>query len=391
VQVEFEKFVAELRKSLQNSTFVKLALGNYKGVEEHLQKVSVRQIDTKKGRRLAFQSRYTTRDVVKNFDLDAGVDKVKKHLENGFRSGHLFTTENDFQLTVGTRSARLVKGKATFESTSSTSHDREKRYLVDSTGYYLKALGITNDSGRVRSDQHDKWKQINKLVEVLAGLIGTSSLKDKERLRIVDMGSGKGYLTFALYDHLSKNRRHVCVVGVEQRKELIGLCNEIAETSGFDGLTFVQGRIADFDVNSADILIALHACDIATDDALYKGIRAGGEIIVAAPCCHHELKKQIKPPRLLKGILKHPVMLERTAETITDGLRSMLLEASGYKTKMFEFVPTEHTPKNNLLIATRMNPLTRKKSTNFRMSEIAAIRSEFGIVHQRLADLLAAD
>ncbi|MFL6467346.1 MAG: class I SAM-dependent methyltransferase [Pyrinomonadaceae bacterium] len=387
-----DKFIAGLQESLQNSTFVKLTLANYKGSEEHLQRISVRVVATKKGKLLAFQTRFATRDVVTNFDIEPGIGQVRTHLENGFRSAHLFTTENDFQLTIGKKSARLIKTKPTFHNKPSVSHDREKKHLIDPNAYYLKALGITTDEGRIRSDQRDKWTQINKFVEIVAGLIENSSLKDKPDLHIVDMGSGKGYLTFALYDFLmqkparSKGEISIQLTGVEQRPDLVSLCKEIAQASSFDGLKFVQGTIADFDLGETDILIALHACDTATDDALYKGITANAEIIVAAPCCHHELKKQLKLPDLLAGILKHPVMLERTAETITDGIRSLLLESKGYKTKMFEFVATEHTPKNNLLVATRIS--SPKGSAEDKRVEIAAITDEFGIEHQRLADLL---
>ena len=213
------------------------------------------------------------------------------------------------------------------------------------------------------------------------------------------MGSGKGYLTFALYDYLSKSSRPyegggsrsdapesaLQITGIELSPDLVALCNDIARACGFDGLNFIEGTIADSELHDANILIALHACDTATDDALYKGITANAEIIVAAPCCHKEIKKQMKPPELLAGILKHPVMLERTAETVTDGLRSMLLESKGYKTKMFEFVATAHTPKNNLLVATKQdNPKNREKINK----QIDDIRTEFNIDHQKLADLL---
>jgi hypothetical protein len=395
VLANIEKFVAELHKSLQNSTFVKLTLGNYKGDDEHLQKVFIRPIETKRGMRLAFQYRYDRRDAAKNFDFENGAARIARHLNAGFRSAHLFTSDHDLQLTIGKKNSRLISGKPTFSKLAQTSHDRKKKHLIDPSAYYLKALGITTDSGQVCADQRDKWTQINKFVEILVGLVRNSSLKNKADLRIVDMGSGKGYLTFALYDHLRQNHlrqrvdsSQLAMIGVEQRGELVSLCNEIAQTAGFDGLEFIQGTIADFDPGKVDILIALHACDTATDEALYKGIKAGAEVIVAAPCCHHELKKQIKPPELLTPILKHPVMLERTAETITDGIRSMLLEAQGYKTKMFEFVATEHTPKNNLLVAKRVSPHRRKGFAGTKQAEIEAIRSEFGIQHQRLADLL---
>ena len=383
VRAETEKFIAELQKSLQNSTFVKLSLANYKGTEEHLQRISVRRIETKKGAKLAFQSRYLTRDVVKNFEPGDAADRIVRHLENGFRSAHLFTTESDIQLTIGKKSSRLVVGKPSFNANPATAHDREKKYLVDPSAYYLKALGITTDSGQIRSNQHDKWRQINKFVEIVDGLIKNSPLKEKQDLRIVDMGSGKGYLTFALYDHLRKRKAYL--TGVEQRPELVALCNDIAKGSGFNGLNFIQGTIAEFDPGDVDILIALHACDTATDDALYKAISANVSIVVAAPCCHHELKKQIRPPKLLTGILKHSIMLERTAETLTDGIRSLLLESHGYKTKMFEFVATEHTPKNNMLVATRRpDPLNAQPKLN----EVEKIMEEFGIEQQRLAELI---
>ena len=410
MRAETEKFIAEMQKSLQNSAFIKLSLGNYKGTEEHLQRISVRRIETKKGEKLAFQSRYATRDVVKNFDFGDGVKRVGTHLENGFRSAHLFTITNDFQLTVGKKSSRLVKGKASIAARPpSSSHDREKTYLVDPSAYYLKALGVTTESSEVRKDQRDKWRQINKFVEIVRGLIKNSPLKDENKITVVDMGSGKGYLTFALYDHLVRTvsgsdpvssinggtaavlerAPSLSVTGVEQRNELVKLCNEVAEASDFASLKFVQGTIADFDVGEADILIALHACDTATDDALFKGITANASIIVAAPCCHHELKKQMKAPELLAGVLKHPVMLERTAETITDGIRSLLLEAMGYKSKMFEFVATEHTPKINMLVAIRVSsPRGSKGSTNNKTAEVRAIMSEFGIQKQHLFDLL---
>ncbi|MGH9946031.1 MAG: class I SAM-dependent methyltransferase [Pyrinomonadaceae bacterium] len=409
-----EKFIAELEQSLASSTFVKLTLGNYKGSDEHLQKIFVRIVETKKGERLMFQFRSDNRDTVKNFDIAEGCESIRKYLESGFRSDHLFTTTNDFQLVIGKKNAKLTKGKPTFENKPSTSHNREKKYRIDPNAYYLKALGITTDDGKIKAGQRDKWTQINKFIEVLDGLYKKSDLTNKPNLKIVDMGSGKGYLTFAMYYYFGGARtllsaysvstasvneraemqkparskgetRNIEMTGIDNRPELIDLCNEIAQAGNFDGLRFVQSTIADFDSSDIDILIALHACDNATDDALYKGIEANASIIVAAPCCHHEIKKQMKPPELLAGILKHSVLFERTAETITDGLRSLLLEQHGYKTKMFEFVATEHTPKNNLLVAVKQN---RKVNSSVIEQQIAAIKDSFGIREHRLGKLL---
>ena len=154
------------------------------------------------------------------------------------------------------------------------------------------------------------------------------------------MGCGKGYLTFAAYDYF-KNTRNIDVqmTGVDAKSDLVDLCNGIATACQFGALNFVVGSIGDYEIGDVDILLALHACNTATDEALFKGITSKAGLIVAAPCCHQEIRPQIKPPEMFRNILKHGVMLERTAETITDGLRSLLLERSGYATKLFESVP----------------------------------------------------
>ncbi len=428
-----EKFLTAAADSLADEGFVKLILSNYKGPDGGPQRISVRLIETRKGPRMMFQSRFETRDVVKNFEFAEGIDEVRRRLSEGFRNAHLFTTSADFQLDIGKRNSRLQTGKASVNTRPPATHNRKKRTLIDPNAFYLKALGIADDSGRIKTAQQDKWRQINKFVEILAGLIDSSPIRDKRELRIVDMGSGKGYLTFAAYDyfanvHAAKNNStpykvaedrggslpdedsalddiddgpgvgeqplsgskqsfRVQMTGVEARPELVDLCNDIAKAGGFEGLRFVSGQIADFEPGEMDVLIALHACDTATDDALFKGIAGNASIIVAAPCCHKELRKQITPPEMLTGVLKHGIMLERTAETITDGLRALILEREGYSTKLFEFVPTEHTPKNNMLTATRSS----KNGSGAADKQIRDIASSFGIAHQRLVDLLKED
>jgi hypothetical protein len=383
-----EKFLDSAARSLNAGTFVKLTLGNYKGADKQLQKLIVRLIETKKGARLNFQYRYETRDVAKNFASDEGLRLLSEIIGTEFYSGHLFTTENDLQLAVSKKGkSRVTAGKPTFAERPSTEHDREKQVQVDPNSFYLKALGITTDSGEVRDKQRGKWTQINKFVEIISGLFDSSELKDKKTVRIVDMGSGKGYLTFAVYDHF-KNTRGIDarVTGVEVRRELVRLCNEVATSSGFDGLDFVEGTIDSFDPAGADILIALHACDTATDDALFKGISSEAAIIIAAPCCHKELRPQIRTPEVLKGVLKHGIMLERTAETITDGLRALILEREGYATKVFEFVPTEHTPKNNMIVGVRDDKPSRMAKA---AEQIDSLKNFYGVEHQWLDELIA--
>lgn len=381
-----DKFIAALGSSLSRETFVKLTLGNYKGADEHLQKIQVRLITTKKGTRLYFLYRSDARDTAKNFSFEEGVNVVRQLLTSDFFAAHLFTTENDFQLDIGKRGSRLNIAKPSFKKTASLAHDREKHRWIEPEAFYLKLLGITNDEGKVRDRAQDKWRQINKFVEILAKTIDQSPLASKSGLSIVDMGSGKGYLTFAIYDYLQNVRGlDVSVKGVEQRSELVEKCNDIAASGGLDQLRFMTGSIADTQVENVDILIALHACNTATDDAMYKGIRANASIIVVAPCCHQELRPQIKPPKMMRDVLKHGLMLERTAEFLTDALRSLLLERSGYATKLVDFVPIEHTPKNLMLIGTRNASLDRTAEVD---REIAELKAFYSIKEQRLESLL---
>ncbi|MEO6051432.1 MAG: SAM-dependent methyltransferase, partial [Pyrinomonadaceae bacterium] len=281
--------------------------------------------------------------------------------------------------------SRLNIAKPTFKTPPPLEHDREKKVQIDAGSFYLRALGITDDNGRVRDREQNKWKQINKFVEVLSSLVDKSELKDAGKLKIVDMGSGKGYLTFATYDYFKNIREiDVHVIGVDTKRELVDLCNGVASASQFDGLNFVVGSISGYDVGDVNILIALHACNTATDDAIYKGITANADLIVAAPCCHQEIRPQIVPPDMFRDILKHGVMLERTAETVTDGLRSLLLEREGYSTRLFEFVSTEHTPKNNMLVGTRLQKPGEVEPFD---RQINAIKQLYGIREHHLESL----
>ncbi|MDQ6788096.1 MAG: SAM-dependent methyltransferase [Acidobacteriota bacterium] len=382
-----EKFISEFARSLHEDNFVKMTLGNYRGNDAHLQKLLVRLVETKRGKRLFFLYRQDTRDTAKNFDFTEGVAKTREFLGKDFFSGHLFTVENDFQLDIGKKGkSRLNVAKPTFQEKPPIDHNREKKILVSPNSFYLKALGITTERGEIRDKQHDKWKQINKFVETLGNLFDKSDLKERTSLKIVDMGSGKGYLTFAAYDYFKNTRGiDVEITGVDSKEELVAIDNDIARASEFENLKFVHGWIGDYDLQDVDILIALHACNTATDDAIFKGICARADLIVVAPCCHQELRPQIKAPEMLRDILRHGIMLEREAETLTDGLRALLLERSGYSARIFEFIATEHTPKNNMIVGTRTGKKVNAESLN---AQIQAIKSFYGIEHQRLENLL---
>ena len=234
----------------------------------------------------------------------------------------------------------------------------------------------------------DNYRQINRYIEILSALI--RELDDKQIKSVVNMGSGKGYLTFALYDYLyNVLQMDTQVVGVEYREDLVNLCEGIAKRAGFSKLNFVQGTIGDYQLDNMDLLIALHACDTATDDAIFKGIMANASLIVVAPCCHKQIRREMEKNKVNNSVsflTKYGIFLERQAEMVTDGIRALVLEYFGYKTKVFEFISDVHTPKNILVVGIkgRVNQKRREEIKGM----IRQVKSEFGISEQHLEKLL---
>ena len=386
-----EQFIEALSSSLDESSFVKLSLGKYRGEDANLQKILIRLIQTKKGTRLFFLYRYNTRDMVKNYSFDEGVQLVREMLGVSFMSAHLFTLQQDVQIEFGKKSkSRLNASKPTFTAPPSITHNREKRWQIEpQNNFYLRALGITDDRGEVRERMGDKWKQINKFIEIIGKLFDSSTLSGKQDIQIVDMGAGKGYLTFATYDYFNNVRGiKARVTGVDAREELVGLCNDISRAAAYDGLEFQRGFIRDTEVRDVDILIALHACNTATDEAIYKGIAADASIIICAPCCHQQLRPQMVAPEVLQGVLRYGILLEREAEIATDGLRALLLEQHGYATKVFEFISTEHTQKNTMIVGVRHGQASNKEAL---ARQIAELKNFYGVKEHHLETLLISD
>ncbi|MCA1635076.1 MAG: SAM-dependent methyltransferase [Acidobacteria bacterium] len=387
-ETRLEEFINSLETSLENDAFVKLTLAKYKGVEPGLKNVYVRPVELKGEERLSFLRRYKTKDVVENHTFAEAVAIVRDLLGGEFLSGHLFTVERDSRIEINRKhEAKLSTHPPTFSERRSVEHDRKKQRLVETEGnVYLRALGVTNERGEVRPGMADKFRQINKFIETLSGLFAASPLARERGLSVVDMGSGKGYLTFAVYDYLNRQPGlEAKVTGVEARAELVGLCNGIAREAGFEQLSFETGYIQNFELPETDILIALHACDTATDDALFKGIAANASIIIAAPCCHKEVRPQIETPEPLRGVLRHGILLEREAESVTDSLRALLLESAGYMVKVFEFISTEHTRKNTMIAGVKKEG---GADGELKWRQYQALKDFYGIREQRLERLL---
>lgn len=370
-----KEFFDAIQQSFKSDNFVKITLSKSSKPTEDLKNVYIRQIQLKNKETLSFTYRNKTNDLVKNYSIDDGLKMLEVLLTNNFKIGTLFTLEFDISLKINKKGKiALLKGKPSFTNKLPETHDRPKEKRVENYSY-LFHLGITNDDGSIIPKMADKFRQINKYLEIIE--VQLSSIELPDTINIVDMGSGKGYLTFALYDFLTnKLNLKVNIIGIELRKELVDFCNSIANKCEFENLTFVSERIENYNNEKIDVLIALHACDTATDDAIFKGISANASIIITAPCCHKQIRQQLKGKEHKSPILKYGIFKERQFEMITDTIRALFLEKFDYNATIFEFISNEHTRKNIMLIGTKAKV---PKDTNTTLRKIEAVKSEFEI------------
>jgi SAM-dependent methyltransferase len=383
------RFLAKLDESLRAGTFVKLTLSEYRGAEAGLRNLYARPVDLRDGPHVSLVWRYATRDVTKNVHTGEATAALGKWVGEEFGRAHLFTTTGDWQLQCdASGEGRLKASRPAIAMAPAPEHDQKKRAAPElERAPFLRALGVTSAAGEPRPGMADKLRQIERFVEILGHLVEDSALRERRTLRVLDMGAGKGYLTFAAAAFFRERGVEAEITGVEARADLVELTNRVARETGFARLRFERGAIGDFAVENGavDLLIALHACDTATDDALHQGIRAGASLILAAPCCHKEIRAQLTPPPVLREVLRHGILAEREAEIVTDGVRALLLEIHGYKAGVFEFISSEHTGKNLMIAAHKRAQPQPAEPLRERLRELLDF---YGIRTQRLAQLL---
>ncbi|MEO8514802.1 MAG: SAM-dependent methyltransferase, partial [Ignavibacteria bacterium] len=373
------EFMDWLENSLNDNIFVKFTLGKYRGNEDGLENIYINPVKIKEEIKFALRYKYKTRDVYKNHTAEEAVNIIGDEIGKNFLYGGLFTIKNDYVIEYNKkRVPRTYTRKASFSRVEVKEHNRIKTRYIDSKDKYLNLLGITNMKGEVKGDKYDKFRQVDKFIEILYSLIESSSLADKNEMNVVDYGSGKSYLTFALYNYLNnKLGVNAKVTGIEQREDLAELSNKSAEEVEFRDLKFINSTIKDNSIKKVDIVIALHACDTATDDAIHKAIGINAEIIILAPCCQKYIRKNFEIPKSLEGIFKHGILEEHLASFITDGLRALVLESYGYKTKVFEFISGDHTSKNIMITAVK-DEYTEDRYMR-KLVEIESMKSQFGL------------
>ncbi len=396
-------FIAEVRRTLAAGSFESVVLSKPRGGEGEAKSVRMRQIGLRGEPALSFVVSHATRDVTVNHRIDDGLAALSTWLDanaaTGFAHATLHAEDGDVQLRISRKGQHTVRRRNDAGNHAASSmaplaaHDRVRERRLPLELPFLVELGITDASHRLVPAMARKWRQIDKFLEVLDSALdalpgaanGAGTVP--RPLRVVDFGAGKGYLTFAVHEHL-RRRFGVApeVTGVELRSDLVDFCNAVAKRCGASALRFVEGDLRSFVPERVDIMIALHACDTATDHAIDLGLAAGAGVLVCSPCCHKELRPQMTRPLALAGVLRHGVHLGQEAEMVTDSLRALLLEASGYDARVFEFVALEHTRKNKMILATRRDG--RSGEPERALAQVKDVKDFYGIREQCLERLL---
>jgi SAM-dependent methyltransferase len=370
-------FINKLKTAIADSSFLKMTLSRPVEQAESLKNLFLRPVLLKNGLKIQVNHRFASRDEVKNWTPDETFLFLKNQLGDGWLNADLMLSDEEISFQTDKKGVSNIFSKIKKDAAPAAkplAHDHAKNRLLDPKSAWLVPLGIANQQGEILKNAQDKWRQINKFLEIIESLLKTQKVVAGNTFRVADMGSGKGYLTFALFDFL-KNTLDLDaqVVGIELRPALVDFCNKIAQSVDFQGLTFVAQNINDWQPADLDLLIALHACDTATDLAIASGVRVKAKMIVVAPCCHKQIRREMAAEKAFEPMLKHGILLERQAEILTDSIRALLLESKGYRTQVFEFISSEHTAKNLMITA------VKGRANAGALAEIAVLKAAFGV------------
>ena len=380
-----EKYLNRVGEAAQRNTLVKMTLSKPAQKHDDLRNIYVKPVLIKAKRLFAFTYHYERRDEVKNYDAEQMQTVLREMLPQRFLNAVLFTVDEDLTLLVSSKGKATIQTKKVQECREQNlEHDKQKNRLINPANPWWYQLGLTTREGKVTADMQHKFKQIYKYAEIVESLL--KPMRFDGTVHIADMGAGKGYLTFALHELLTQRMQlDVDIKGVEIRPDLVLKINEIIQADGLKGLEFVESSIEAYHPEKLDVLIALHACNTATDDAIASGIRAGAELIVCAPCCHKQIRQEMERSGKSDAITRYGIFLERQAVMLTDTIRALILEYYGYKTQVMEFIEMEHTPKNVLLVGKKTGKPGDKEAI---IQEINELKKRYGIQRHYLESVL---
>lgn len=352
VFMEFEQMKEQFLQLINDRLLIQATISQPRQKSNEMKRVKLKPIELRGEYTIQLEYQYERILKHENVLLKDFPTYFEKLLED-FRQIHAEFSDQTIQVQLSKKNKVLWKSnKQQTVKQANLSHNRKKQYLLDeNTPYpFLIRLGVQSEDGKVKKQKYDKFKQINRFVEFIDDSL--KHLPKDRTIRILDFGSGKSYLTFALYHYLHVEKGlDIHVTGVDLKKEVIEHCNEIARDLHYNRLEFLVGDINDFnDETKVDMIVTLHACDVATDMALARAVKWDAKVILSVPCCQHELNRQMEAPNL-NVMLQHGLIRERFAALATDSIRAEILKLVGYETQLVEFIDMENTPKNILIRA----------------------------------------
>lgn len=342
------QFIHLIQESLLERSFIKCIFSNPRKSDDY-KKITATHVLINDRPLVQFTLFKNNQVFHENIPLEEVENFIQLHCMD-FKQIQCFTSAQDYHLLINKKGKALVKTlPPTLKLPESVSHNRQKKYILDtpSSAPFLKALDLMDANGIIKPSKYNKYKQINRYLEIVSD---TLSALSAPVIRIVDFGCGKSYLTFALYHYLNTLlNKKVIVIGLDLKEDVIDFCNELAKKLHYENLKFQVGDIGEYTTDQPiDMVVSLHACNTATDSALFKALSWQSKVILAVPCCHHEAYPQIQN-ETLEPIFKYGLLKERMSALITDGLRANILEMMGYKVSIVEFIDMAHTPKNILI------------------------------------------
>lgn len=371
--------IEELLKRVLTSLLVDMVISGARGGGDFI-KIKVRPVMIRDS--LYFQvSRYTDKQVFhENMTAEDALETLSGWILHDFRQAQIRMQDEMVTVLVSKKGKATVKSKkAACIETQNLEHNRKKQYIIkEGTAVpFMIDLGVMTESGKIIRTRYDKYRQINRFLEFIEDIL--PELPTDRTVHIIDFGCGKSYLTFAMYYYLKVLKHYdIRITGLDLKQKVIEDCQALADRYGYDGLQFLCGDIADYNgTDEVDMVVTLHACDTATDYALYKAVKWHASVILSVPCCQHELNQRIQC-ETLSGAFQYGLIRERTAALMTDAMRGQLLEMKGYKTQLLEFIDMEHTPKNILIRAVKSKGLLPKAARKQQEDRYRACRDFFG-------------
>lgn len=382
----------ELIKSIEEilkDEIIKVVISNKANNNVKYNKISIMIKESKKKKYYQIE-KFTDKQVFhENIEIEILKDKLIELISESYRQVGVWSENATYEIKISKKgkvnlSKRLEENKNKVKK----SHNKEKNYILKE-GMLIEPLidlGIFTKEGKIINSKYDKYKQINRFIEIIDDEIKEKNYND---LTILDFGCGKSYLTFVLYYYFNKIKGiNVNMIGLDLKEDVINKCNTIAKNYNYDNLHFELGDINGYKyTDKVDMVITLHACDTATDYALYNAIKWKSKMIFSVPCCQHELNQQMEAENL-KIITRYGIVKERMSALLTDSIRANLLEAVGYKTQILEFIDISHSPKN-ILIRGSLGKISKEKKDRL-LQEVMLLIKEFNI-NPKLYELLKND